>query len=96
MENEAYVTTYWQDFGIAEHFGASAIKDTYRQAVKCWGNNIEYMTEICAVLNHKCWQWYEKMNEFCELYSELYYKCYDYICDHFTGDDLRYFFRVMD
>ena len=37
MENEAYVTTYWQDFGIAEHFGASAIKDTYRQAVKCWG-----------------------------------------------------------
>ncbi len=52
-------TTFWEDFSIAERFGAEAIRDTYKRARAEWKNDRVYGTELSMVLNHKCWYWYE-------------------------------------
>lgn len=90
-------TTFASDFGIADAFGKEAIKDTYERAFKEWNKDIVYMTELCLALNWACWYHYEKGNiEISKLYSELYYKCDNYILEHFKGEDIAYFLRVTD
>ena len=53
-------TTFFDDFSIADRFGAAAIKDTFKRALNEWKNNYVYITELCMVLNHKCLMWYNK------------------------------------
>ena len=33
-------TTFYEDFSIADHFGGTAIRDTYCRAFNAWQNNI--------------------------------------------------------
>ena len=69
------ITTFYQDFTIAEAFGASAIKGTFSRAFLEWRNNYKYLTELVMVLNHKIWEHYEKKNmQHAELYNELWRK----------------------
>ncbi len=71
-------TTFWEDFSIAERFGAEAIRDTYTRARAEWKNDRVYGTELSMVLNHKCWYWYEKQNtKLSQLYAELWEKYHD-------------------
>lgn len=97
MTPENMKTTFWSDFTIADAFGVNAIKDTAKRAKSEWLNNVEYYTELVAVLNWKCWYWYEKENQdYCETYRELFEKYYDIGYDHFKGDDLNYFWKELD
>lgn len=41
------ITTFWQDFSIADKFGNNAIADTYRRAKSEWKDNYKYWTELC-------------------------------------------------
>lgn len=52
-------TTFWDDFSIADKFGISAIKDTYKRAFEEWKDNFKYLTELILVLHHKIWQYHE-------------------------------------
>lgn len=52
-------STFWEDFSIADHFGTSAIKDTYERS-KYWVRNYKMWTELVIVLNTKCWNYYNK------------------------------------
>lgn len=54
-------TTFWEDFSIAERFGLSAIQDTFNRAFKEWKEDYEFLTELVLVLNHKIWQYHEKI-----------------------------------
>ena len=36
------ITTFWQDFSIADGFGASAVEDTYRRACEEWKTDYKY------------------------------------------------------
>jgi hypothetical protein len=85
--------TFYSDFAIAEFCQVwmrekNAVKKTYNQVVKSWGDNYKALTEIVMVLNHKSWA-FAKPNRvdakylnvgdawadyFVELYSELYQK----------------------
>jgi len=67
-------TTFWMDFTIADHFGAAAVRDTYKRAFDEWKDDYIYLTELVMVLNHKCWQWHRKNDELCNVYSDLYWK----------------------
>ena len=90
-------TTFNQDFAIADRFGVSAVKDTYKRAFKEWKNNAQYLTELVMVLNHRCWMWYEKgRNDLCGLYEDLFYEAQGYAYDHLKGDDLKFFLDVTD
>ena len=90
------ITTFYEDFSIADKFGKRAIADTYMRAFKGWKDNVQYFTELVMVLNWKIWRWYEENNEYAMLYQELWDKARDYALDNFKGDDLAYFYRTTD
>ena len=90
-------TTFWMDFSIADKFGTKAIKDTYNRAFNEWKNNVEYVTELVIVLNHKIWQYYENGNkQYAALYDELWRECDSWCVDNLKGDDLDYFYATTD
>lgn len=89
-------TTFWEDFSIADHFGIDAIKDTFNRAFKEWKGNYIYLTELVLVLNHKIWQWYEKNEEYAQLYNGLWEKADAYGCNNLKGEELSYFYRTLD
>ncbi len=90
-------TTFWEDFSIAERFGAEAVRDTYKRARAEWKNDRVYGTELSMVLNHKCWYWYEKQNEtLSRLYAELWEEWHGGVLENWRGEDLGYYLRVTD
>lgn len=90
-------TTFWQDFSIADTFGKSAVKDTFKRAFKEWKEDYIYMTELSIVLNLKIWQYWENKNEeMSKVYNELWLKIENYIYDNFTEQELKYYHRVTD
>lgn len=94
---ERVETTFWLDFSIADKFGLSAIKDTYRRAFDCWKNDYRYLTELVMVLNHKIWEHYEKGNkQKSKLYNDLWIKADAYAINNLKDDELMYFYMVTD
>lgn len=89
------ITTLFEDFGIAEHFGKSAIMDTYTRAFKGWKHNYKYLTELVMVLNWKSWEHFENPM-LCNLYADLFYKARGYAMTHLKGEELSYFIRTTD
>ena len=91
------ITTFFTDFSIADHFGLSAIKDTYKRAFEGWKMNYKYLTELVMVLNWKLWQHHEEGNEaYEELYTKLWEEADAYACDNLKGAELSYFYRTTD
>lgn len=93
-------TTFWEDFSIAENFGAAAVQDTYDRIMKAWSDNYIYLTELVMVLNWNIWYWHScqsrQAEELTELYNELYEKTDAYCLDYLNGDELSYFLRTVD
>ena len=91
------VTTFWEDFSIADRFGADAISDTYNRAFTEWKSNFIYLTELVMVLNHKLWYWYEKGNqEYAELYNIFWDETAQYAERNLKDEQLQYYFRITD
>lgn len=94
---EGFITTFWQDFTIADAFGAEAVKDTYNRAFKEWRDNYLYLTDLVAVLNHKLWQHYNAgRTALAKLYNDLWEEAQRYGYDNLKGEELEYFWRVLD
>lgn len=90
-------TTFWEDFTIAERFGAEAVRDTYKRARAEWEKDRIYGTELSMVLNHKCWYWYGKQNEeLSKLYAKLWEEYHGWVIENWKGEDLRYYLRITD
>ena len=90
-------TTFWDDFTIADRFGASAVNDTYKRAFNEWKGDHIYLTELVMVLNHKIWEHFHKHNEaLAKLYNDLWEKTNDYALDNLKGKELDYFYSVTD
>ena len=95
------ITTFWDDFSIAEPFGRQAIEDTAKRAFDEWKDNYKYLTELIMVINHKSWEHAEHNNSaLAELYSNLYYrydeKAIKYISIHHPESALTYYFKTLD
>ena len=43
------ITTFWEDFSIAEKFGADAIRNTAVRAFNEWHTNIKFLTELIMI-----------------------------------------------
>lgn len=90
-------TTFYMDFSIADKFGVNAIKDTYKRAFKNWKNDVTYLAELVVTLNRKCWYWHDKGNdEYCSLYSRLYYEADGYAKDNLKGEDFKKYWEITD
>ena len=90
------ITTFYEDFSVADLFGVDAIRDTYKRAMESWKDDYEYLTELVMVLNWKIWEHYEKNDEYAELYNELWEKADEYAMEHLKGEELSYFYQVTD
>jgi hypothetical protein len=89
-------TTFFEDFNIANAFGADAIKDTFERAFKEWKNNLEYVTELAMVMSIYSCYFYEKNENYMIIYSDYYHKVDDYVFKHFKGEDLIYYIKTTD
>lgn len=98
METCGYetITTFGNDFDIAEHFGADAIRDTFDRAFNEWKSDYKYLTELVMILNWKIWQHYEHNDEYAEIYNELYRKADLYAIENLKGEELNYFYSTTD
>ena len=94
--NYKTITTYFEDFTIAEFFGVKVIRNTYRKAFNEHKEDVHYMTEIAMVLNHKIFQHFEKRRDLAVVYDELWRECDTYCCDFFKGEDLHYYYKTTD
>lgn len=90
------MTTFWNDFDIAEAFGVDAIKDTFQRAFKEWCGEYKYLTELVLVLNHKIWQHYQKNEAYAQAYNEAWEIADGYACDNLQGEELNYFYKWTD
>lgn len=92
------ITTFWQDFSIAETFGQEAIRETAERCFKEWKNDYKYLTELIMVINHKSWYWNNKNERLMELYSKLYYKYDDKAIKALNNNKtaLNYYFKTLD
>lgn len=62
MQENGYdlITTFWEDFSIADKYGVAGVKDTYKRAFSEWEDDYKFFTELTLVLNHKTigmWMW---------------------------------------
>ena len=94
---EGFSTTFWQDFSIADAFGTHAVRDTFIRAFGEWKDDYLYLTDLVLVLNNKIWQHYNAGNmPLARLYDELWREADAYGCENLKGDELEYFYTVLD
>lgn len=90
-------TTFVEDFMIADRFGASAVRDTYKRAFKEWKDDYVYLTELVIALNWGMWRAYEMGNHnLQEVYQELWAEADLYAQENLKGEELTFFYRVTD
>lgn len=89
-------TTFMTDFTIADHFGISAVRDTYKRAFEEWKDDVEYLTELVIVLNLKIWEYYRTNEKLAMVYDELWRKTQDYAYSTLKGDDMQYFYECTN
>lgn len=89
-------TTFWLDFSIADNFGTSAVKDTFKRAFSDWKSNHIYLTELVMVLNHKIWQHYERNEPLARVYNALWEQADQWALDNLKDEELEYYVRTLD
>lgn len=97
MSGYETLTTFYQDFTIADNFGEEGIIDTYKRAMDPWKCDYKYITELYMVLNHKIWEHYESENQaLAKLYYRLWRECRCWCDEHFSKEELEYFYYTTD
>lgn len=90
------ITTFYQDFSIADHFGIDAIKDTYNRAFKEWKNDYKFLTELVMVLNWKIYEHYNNNLEYAKLYTKLWREADNYAVENLVEEEAEYFYSTTD
>lgn len=90
------ITTFGNDFDIADAFGLDAILDTFNRVFSEWKDNYKYLTELVLILNWKISQYYEKNDAYARLYNELWEAADGYACDNLEGEEADYFYKITD
>ena len=88
--------TFYEDFSIADHFGASAVQSTYSSAFNGWKDNCQALTELCLALNWKIWEHYEKNEKLARVYNELWERIDSWCMENLKGEDMKYYLRTTD
>ena len=89
------ISTFYLDFSIADQFGANAIKDTYNRAFKEWKKDYKYLTELAMVMSWKSFE-HQNNQEYCRIYSDLYYDTDEYALDNLKGEQKTYYINTTD
>lgn len=104
--------TFYGDFSIADWYGVSSVKDTYKNVIKSWGGDYKALTEIVMVLNHKSWAFDGRVDSsylgarcteevrkaYIKLYAELYEKADAEFRKRYkdNAEAMSYYYEVTD
>lgn len=91
------ITTFYEDFSIADHFGKAAVLDTYKrglQTARFMG--YKYLTEFVMALNWKIWEHFNSNEPLAKLYNDLWEKAAEYATKNLQGEELSYYYRTTD
>lgn len=90
-------TTFYEDFSIADVFGTSAIKDTYKRGLEaCESLGYVYLTEFVMALNWKIWEHYQSNDTYGRLYNDLWMQACEFATTTLKGEELSYYYRTTD
>lgn len=91
-------TTFWLDFSIAESFGENAIRETFDNSIKSFGDNHEYMTELALTTNHKIAVFHKSNMDIAKLYEKLWIEIDNYMFEHFNDNQkaIQYYLETTD
>ena len=90
------ITTFYEDFSVADMYGIDAIKETYDICFNEHKDDYKYLTELVMALNWKIWEHYKSNEKYAKLYDKLWGKTDLYATRHLKGDELKYFYRTTD
>ena len=90
------ITTFYQDFSIADNFGISAIKDTFNRAFKEWKDDYKYLTELVMVLNWKIFEHYENNEAVAKVYDSLWKQADEYAIENLKDEEAEYYYKITD
>lgn len=91
------ITTFYEDFSIADRFGYNAVRDTFRRGwktAKFLGH--KEMTEFAMVLNWKIMEHYESNPTLAEVYQDLWMEIDELLRDTLKGEEKDYYLRTTD
>ena len=90
-------TTFYEDFSIADMFGISAIKDTYKRGLEtCKALGYIYLTEFVMALNWKIWEHYQHNDRVARVYNDLWMDACEIATTTLQGEELSYYYRTTD
>ena len=92
---------FWNQFDAVEPLGEMDIKAMANELFEQYKDQIESLTTLVMVINHKSWDHYSHANdELCSIYTDLYYDYYekaiDYLEQNKDEDAISYFVRTLD
>jgi hypothetical protein len=91
------ITTFWEDFSIADKFGIDAVKDTFNRAFNQFKTDYKYLTELSLVLNWKIWEHHEKgNNELAKLYDWYWRRVDNYAYENLNDEEKSYYWEKTD
>lgn len=91
------ITTFYEDFSIADNYGVPAVEDTFERAFGEWKTDYKFLTELVMALNWKIWEHYDGHNErLCKLYDKLWRRADEYAMKNLKGEELDYFLSTTD
>ena len=90
------ITTFYQDFSIADNFGVGAIKDTYNMAFNEWKDNYKFLTELVMVLNWKIFEHYESNEKIAKVYDSLWKEADEYAMENLKDQEAKYYYEITD
>lgn len=90
------ITTFYQDFSIADNFGIDAIKDTYKRAFNEWKDNYKFLTELVMVLNWKIFEHYKSNEPIARVYDALWKQANEYAMENLKDEEAQYYYEITD
>jgi len=91
------ITTFYEDFSIADNFGQAAVEDTFKRGFEtAIFMGYKELTEFVMALNWKIWEHAETNEPLARLYNKLWEKADLYACENLKGEELSYFYRTTD
>lgn len=90
------ITTFYQDFSIADNFGINAIKDTFKRAFNEWKDDYKFLTELVMVLNWKIFEHYESNEPVARVYDLLWKQADEYAMKNLKDEEAKYYYEITD
>ena len=96
MLDYKFESTFWEEFSIAEDYGAEGVKEHYDLVFEQWKDNLKFLTELVLVLNIKIFIWYGVDDSIGKMYDQRWKETDGYALETLKGDDLHYYLSTLD